>query len=363
MKNLLYIFLTLCILSSCKKEATKPETTEIQNFALSDTMLQRVAMETAMMQKVKYVMNLNGKVIADESKMIEVFPLVGGNVTSVTVELGDYVGKNQILSVIRSGETADLERQLIDAESDLIVAKKNQKVQEDLFSSRLSSERDVLSATEQVKKAEAELNRVREIYKIYNISSSSEYVVKAPISGFIIEKNINRDMTLRSDKSDNIFTIAEINEVWITANVYESEISKIKLGMETEIRVLSYPDKIFKGKVDKIFNVLDPISKTMKIRIKLPNVDYALKPEMVATVKIFAEEERQAIAVPTSSIIFDKSLHYVVIYKSAKELEVREVEIDKTTNGTTYLKSGVNVGEKVVSKNQLFIYDALTEKG
>lgn len=363
MKNLLYILLTLCLLSSCNKEATKPETTESQIFVLSDTMQQRIAMETATLQNIKYVMNLNGKVVADESKLIEVFPLVGGNVTSVTVELGDYVEKNQTLAVIRSGETADLERQLIDAESDLIVAKKNQKVQEDLFSSRLSSEREVLTATEQVKKAEAELHRVKDIYKIYNISPSSEYVVKAPISGFVIEKNINRDMTLRSDKSDNIFTIAEINEVWITANVYESEISKIKLGMGTEIHVLSYPDKTFNGKVDKIFNVLDPISKTMRIRTKLLNKDYVLKPEMVATVQIFAEEERQAIAIPTSSVIFDKSLHYVVIYKSAKELEVREVEIEKVTNGTTYLKNGVKEGEKVISKNPLFIYDALTEKG
>ncbi len=277
-------------------------------------------------------------------------------------KLGDYVEKGQLLAVVRSGEAADFERQLVQAKSDLLVTQKNLRVQQDLLESRLTSEREVTAAQGEVQKAKADLARINELMNIYNINQQTEYRIQSPLSGFIIEKNINRDMTLRSDKSDNVFTIAQIDEVWVTANVYESEIAKVKLGMPTEIKVLSYPDKKFNGTVDKIFNVLDPISKTMRIRIKLKNPDYLFKPEMVATVKIIAEEPRQAVAIPSGAVVFDKSRQFVIIYKDRNHLETREIIVENSTEGISYVKNGLQDGEVVISKNALFVYEAMNEK-
>ncbi len=361
MKTLFY-FLFFASLLACSKETQPLKTEATRGFVLNDTMKQRIQLDTARLENIRYVVNLNGKIIADESNLIEVFPFVGGNVLRVNAELGDYVQKGQVLAVVRSGEAADFEKQLVQTKSDLLVAQKNLRVQQDLFESRLTSEKEVTTAQGEVHKAKADLARINELMNIYGINTQTEYIIKAPLSGFIIEKHINKDMTLRSDKADNIFAIAQINEVWVTANVYESEISKISLGMPTTIQVLSYPDKKFVGTVDKIFNVLDPISKTMRIRIKLQNPDYLLKPEMVATVKIMATRKEQGIAIPSSAVVFDKSRQFVMVYQNDKNIMTREVETGTNADGFTYLQNGLQTGEVVISKNALFVYEALNEK-
>ena len=178
------------ILVSCNSKAPTESTNE--TFVLSDTMQKRIEISNAEMQPVKAQLRLVGKIIADENKLVEVFPLVGGNVTDVFVELGDYVKQGQVLAIIKSGEIADFERQLIDAQSDLGLAQKNLKVAQDLFESKLASEKDVIAAKNEVSKASAELSRVKEVFIIYGIDKKSAYQVKAPISGFVIEKKINQ---------------------------------------------------------------------------------------------------------------------------------------------------------------------------
>lgn len=372
MKNLIMLSVKSCsvrylgaallcaaLFTACKH--TPQEVNQRETFVMSDTMLSRIALSEVKTGAVKSQLKLVGKIIADENKLVEVYPLVGGNVAEVNVELGDYVKKGALLSVIRSGEVADFERQLIDAQSDLLVAQKNLHVAEDLFESKLASEKDVLTAKNEVNKTQAELARLKEIFTIYGIDKKSEYQVKAPISGFIIEKKINRDMQLRPDKADNIFTIAEINDVWVSASVYESDISRITPHMEAEVRTLSYPDSTFYGHIDKIYNILDPETRTMKVRIKLNNLGYLLKPEMNATIGLKYNEGISMTYIPSSAVIFDNSKTYVMIFKDKYNIETREVEVYKQSGSTAYISKGLKEGEQVISKNQLLIYDALND--
>jgi cobalt-zinc-cadmium efflux system membrane fusion protein len=267
-----------------------------------------------------------------------------------------------VLAVIESGEIADYERQLIDAQSDESVAERNLSIAEGLYSGKLASEKELLAAKKELDKANAELRRIQEVFKIYGITTKAEYVIKAPIDGFVIERNISKDMQLRSDKSDNVFTIAQLTDVYVTANVYENDISKIHEGLPASIVVIAYPDRIFEGKIDRIFNVLDPTTKTMKARIRLANADFALKPEMNGTATIkYTVDERMHAAIPTSAVIFDKSQNFVMVFIDKSHIETRAVQILKETNDITYLISGVKEGEKVITKNQLFIYDALND--
>ena len=218
-----------------------------------------------------------------------------------------------------------------------------------------------MEAKGQVAKAISQLNRIEETYKIYNIKGGSIYQVTAPISGFIIQKSINQDMLLRNDRSENIFDIAEISEVWAMANVNESDIEKVKLGEDADITTLSYPDKVFKGKVDKIFNVIDPNTKAMNARVRLSNKDFLLKPDMNASIKLSFNENESMIAVPSTALIFDKSKNFVMIFKDRNNIETRQVEVYRQVGETTYISSGLKENEKVITNNQLFIYDALND--
>lgn len=361
MKYKLIIGIALVSLSiaSCKKEVENPETNT--SFALSDAMLKTTTTAVAETQPVKNELSFYGKITADNNKMIDVYPLVGGNVIKVNVELGDYVRKGQVLATIRSTDVADFEKQSIDAKGDLLVAKNKLKVAQELFDGKLNSESDIFEAKSEVNKAQSQLSKIQETYKIYNIKAGSIYEVTAPISGFIIQKSINQDMLLRNDRSENIFDIAEISEVWALANINEIDINKVKLGIDADVTTLSYPDKVFKGKVDKIFNVIDPETKAMQARIKLKNPDFMLKPDMNANIKLSYNEGKSMIAVPSKAIVFDKSKNFVMVFKDRHNIETRQVEVYSVVGDVTYISNGLKENEKVITNNELFIYRALNE--
>lgn len=361
MKHKLTIGIVLAALTlvSCTKEVEHSATTT--TFVVSDSMLKTLTTAEAKTQAVKNVLSFYGKITADNNKMIDVYPLVGGNVLRVNVELGDYVRKGQVLASIKSTDIADLEKQSIDAKNDLLVAKNQLKVAQELFNGKLNSEHDVLQAKSEVNKAQSQLRKIEETYKIYKIKAGSIYEVTAPISGFIIQKSINQDMLLRSDRSENIFDIAEISEVWALANINEIDINKIKLGIDAAVTTLSYPDQVFKGKVDKIFNVIDPETKAMQARIKLQNTDYKLKPDMNANIKLSYTEGESMIAIPSKSIVFDKSKNFVLVYKDRNHIETRQVDVYRVVGAITYLSGGLKENEKVITNNPLFIYRALNE--
>lgn len=360
MKYLIIITLSALALTSCKKEVEKGEIKE--TFVLSDKMLETTKTSVVSIQPLKNELTYYGKITTDNNKTIEVFPVVGGSVSKVYVELGDYVKKGQLLATIRSTEVADFEKQLEDAKNDVVVAKNNLKVAQELFEGKLNAERDVFEAKSNLDKAKSQLYRIQETYKIYNIRQGAIYEVRSPLNGFVIEKKINQDMLLRNDRSDNIFDIAEINDVWAIANVNESDINQVKAGENAAITTLSYPDKVFNGKVDKIFNIIDPETKAMKVLIKLPNPGYILKPEMRANIKLsYTENNNKMLAIPSDAVIFDKSKNFVMVYKDRNNIETRPIEIFRQVGNITYVSSGLSNGEKVMTHNQLLVYDALND--
>lgn len=358
MKKFLAPIFIYILLVGCKSD-NKPEEIK-ETFVLSDKMLSTTNTANATLLPLKNELSFYGKITADNNKMIEVFPVVGGNVTKVYIELGDYVKKGQLLATIRSTEVASFEKELEDAKNDVVVAKNNLKVAQELFEGKLSAERDVLEAKSSLDKALSQLHRIEETYKIYNIKGGATFDVRSPLNGFIIQKKINEDMLLRNDRSDNIFDIAEIDNVWAIANVNESDINQVKLGNDAEVSTISYQDKKFKGKVDKIFNILDPETKAMKVRIKLNNPDYLLKPEMRATIKVSYTQDTSMMSIPSSAVIFDKSKSFVMIFKDRNNIETRQIEVFRQVGDITYVTS-VKEGEKVITQNHLLIYDALND--
>ncbi|HWY35589.1 MAG TPA: efflux RND transporter periplasmic adaptor subunit, partial [Nitrosopumilaceae archaeon] len=339
----------------------KVQKKEDGKIQLSDTLLKTMNIGVTKITQVKSELKLTGKVVANQNNVLEVFPLVGGTVKELSVELGDYVQKGQVLAVFRSGEVADYEKQLTSAQSNLQVAKKNLQVTQDLFDAKLVTEKEMITAKGDLKNAESDLNKINEIFKIYGIGKESEYVVKAPISGFIVEKNINRDMQLRADNGDNIFTISQLDDVWVLANVYETDINRIKQNDTVFVSIIAYPEKIFKATIDKVYDVLDPVTRVMKIRIKLANPGYLLKPEMYANVTVNYSEPIQMATISSSALVFDNSTNYVLVYKNDKDIRIQKVDVFKTIANKAYIRSGLKEGDKVITSQQLLIYNALNQ--
>lgn len=348
-------------LSACSKN--KPDEEQEPPFAVTDTLLRRMQFEKVTVQPVKSELKLSGKIIPDENNVVKVYPTLGGFVQDVKVQLGDYVEKGQTLAMIKSGDVAEYEKQLIDAQSDLLIAEKNLNVAQDMYASKLYSEKELVIAKKELEKSKAELNRMKEVYSVYNIDKNSDYVIKAPISGFVIERKIAQNMQIRSDLTDNIFTISQLNEVYVLANVYETDIAKVKEGYEANVTTIAYPDKVFTGRVQNIYKIIDPNTKTMLARIKLDkdNAQYQLKPDMFCAITLHYAEDEVMESIPAGAVIFDKSKNFVMVFKDKDHIDTREVEVYKTVDSTAYIKSGLKPGETVITKYQLYIYDALND--
>jgi cobalt-zinc-cadmium efflux system membrane fusion protein len=344
--------------TACTGKIEKKENDQV--IEISDTLIRNMTISTAKITQVHNEIKLTGKVVTDQSKQLDVFPLVGGIVKSVNVEIGDYVEKDQLLAVIKSGEVADYEKQFIDAKSNLELSKKNMQVAEDMFAAKLMSERDYISAKQDLRKAEADINKANELQKIYAVNAAGDYLVRAPISGFIIDKKVNKEMQIRTDNTESIFTISQLSDVWVLANVYESDIEKVKEKDTVYVNTIAYSEKTYTATIDKVYNVLDPETRVMKVRIKLDNPDYLLKPEMYANVVVNYEESKRMITIPSSALVFDNSNNYVLIYGGGKNFLVEKVDLYKTIGNRAYIRLGIKEGDKIVTGNQLLIYNALT---
>jgi cobalt-zinc-cadmium efflux system membrane fusion protein len=357
-KYIIPILITLTVLSCSKKEEEiKPQAKK--GFELSNTMLKSIALTKVEKKNIEDDYGFYGKISADKNSYIDVYPLVGGNVLSVNVELGDHVRKGQVLATIRSTELADVQKEVSDAKTDLVVAQNNLRVAKEMYEGKLTTERDVLEAKSQLQKAQDQMQRAGAVSTVYNVKKGNIYSVVAPISGYIVQKNINKDMQLRNDRSENIFDVANTTNVWAIMNVNESDIDKISLGMKAQVSTLSYPDKVFSGKIDKIFKIIDPETNAMQARVVLDNQDGLLIPDSKATIKVTRSENASALTVPSRAVIFDDNRSFVVTYKSRTDIKAKEIKVLKQAGDITYVSEGLSEGEQVITNNQLLIYRSL----
>lgn len=348
----------LLIVGSCKNEQAKQSTAD---FSMSDSMLAKCEFYKVQQEDVKNEIRLFGKIEADNNKTAHVFSVVGGLVTSINAGLGDYVKQGQVLANIQSSEAAKYEQERLDAINEVAIAEKNLQVAKDLFAGKLNSEKDVKLAESELEKAKANLAKVKEIYSIYHFKKGSVFPVVSPISGFVITKKININELLRPDESEPLFSIANTDEIWAVAYVNESNISHIKENYEAVINTLAFPDTSYRGRIEKIYNVIDVNTKSVKFRVRIPNRNYKLKPDMNCTVNVRYSENQAMIAVPSSAVVFDKSRYWVMVFKDRHNIATRNVEVYRQLGDLTYIQTGLNEGETVISRNGILVYDALND--
>jgi membrane fusion protein, heavy metal efflux system len=350
--------IAVMLIGSCKQKGSEVTDTK---FKLTETLSKEKKLAEVTIQTVESELMLTGKISFNEDKVARVFPLAGGFVRDLYVELGDHVKKGQVMAIIRSPEIAGFAKQGTEAESQVRVAEKNAQVANELYKSGNISEVELINSQKELENAKGELARIQAVLDMYSAGSGSVYPIKSPVSGVIVQKNIALNMELRTEDISPVFIVGDLDYVWVMANIYESDITKVQEGYDAEVTTISYPDKIFRGKIDKIFSLIDPESKVVKARVTLKNENFELKPEMFANVKVSYQEPVKKLTIPIEALIFDKSRYFVMVYKADDDIETREVTVYKDTGKVIYIDSGLKEGEKVMTKFQLLVYDALND--
>jgi cobalt-zinc-cadmium efflux system membrane fusion protein len=346
------------LLQSCGGD-TEKSANDRKQYIIPDTLLKTLKIDSVRQGILVNSVTFTGQVDFNQDRVINIFPLVSGNIQGIKVMLGDYVTEGQELGVIKSAEMSQFSSDFLNAQTNLKLAELNLEKTVDMYKRGLASRTDSLGSAVALQQAKAEMVRTERVLKINGNSTQGEFVVRAPFSGYIVQKFVTNNQSIRTDNGGPLFTISDLKDVWVWANVYESNVTNIHQNDLVEVSTLSFPGRVFKGKVDKMMQVLDPASKAMKVRISIQNDDYALKPQMFASVTVTNSENKQALYIPSSALIFDHSQYYVLVYKGHGKAGITQVQKLNTLGQKTYLTAGVNPGDQVIASSALLLYSEL----
>lgn len=344
--------LTIACTSTTEQEKNKPK-----NFCLTDDFKGKVGFYEVAEQSVIEKYHLTGSIEPNPDRVLSFMSLVSGIITNTYFSIGDEVKKGQVLAELKSTELTSMQSEQKALNSQLKVVNKRLESAQSMYESGISSEKDLLEAQSELDILKTELERVTTNLNLFSPSEEEGiFQIKSPVTGIITEKRISGGTQISSDDSP-LFTIANLDEIWVMANVYASNVNHISKGMEAEIKTLSYQDMTLKGTVSVISQVLDSESKVLKARIVLKNPDLKLKPGMLVDVYVAKDASGSAIGVPIENLIFDSNQYFALVYRNDCSIEIRKIDIQSKNEGMVYLNSGLIAGEKILSTNALLIYE------
>jgi len=183
-------------------------------------------------------------------------------------------------------------------------------------------------------------------------SLAAVFSLNSPIAGTVIERNATIGATVGSDT--NLFKIIDISRVWIDANVFEKDLERVRGGQEVKVSVPAFPGASFSGRVILVNSVVDPDTRTVKVRTEVPNADGRLKPEMFANVQIITDLHKTSTSIPQSAVLNDGD-KTVVFIAEGNGYKKQQVSVGLQNNDRVEIISGLNAGDKVVVKGNYLL--------
>lgn len=360
-RQLALTIITLVLLTRCKRaeQEIKGKYSDSNIVELNSVQLKQITLDTVRFEEEKTDLVLSGKITFDKDYLSPVYSLVSGNVHMVNVSEGDYVSKGETLAILKSADVSNYEGQYAIAQGALNTAKRNLDIANELYKTKVYSDKDLMLAQNDYNSAVATLQTAETYLKTYKVTgkdTSALYTLTSPIDGYVVSRTITENMNVRADNTSPLFTISFLKTIWVEANVYENDIPQIAIGDSADIKTVAYPDKSIKGKISKIANMLDSSTSTMQARIVLDNADGLLKSGMFATINVHLDKHKKAIAVPKEALVFYDNDYYVMVAKTRNKFEKRKITIEGTNETNAYVIAGLQPGEVVVCKNSLYVY-------
>jgi len=258
---------------------------------------------------LEQTINVGGKVVFNDLRVSHAFTPVSGRVLRVLAQPGQRVRKGTPLAVIISPDVGSAFSDLLKAKADLDAGEKDYVREQQLLAVHATSQRDMEAAEDNYHKVRAEYERAHKKAAMLRAETvrhvSQEYTLRSFIDGEVIARSVNPGIEVQglysAGSATELFTIGDIHEVWVYADVPEADLPAIQRGGAAEIRVVAYPGRSFQGTVDWIGATLDPTTRTGRIRCTLPNPNGELLPEMYASVAM-AIPPRSALTVARNAI-------------------------------------------------------------
>jgi membrane fusion protein, heavy metal efflux system len=320
----------------------------------------RLAVMAASAQAVSPKLLLPAVVESDPARTAAVLTPLSGRLIALKVALGDRVVRGQVLAVIDSPDLGQAYNDNEKAADSFKLTEKNLGRQQAQNKLGVASDRDLDQAKSDFSQAAAEYTRTQARLKMLgasleNNSSSRELKVTAPVGGSVTALSVAPGNMI-NDPTQPLMTIADLSTIWVTALVAEKDIAAVSKNQDAQVTLAAYPDQVRQGKVLFISDVIEPDSRRGKIRIAFANSDYALKPNMFATV-ILAGRERALIVLPSSALLMNNDRTTVFVATAPWTFERRNVDAQLEEGSSIAIRSGVSAGEQVLVKGGILLND------
>jgi cobalt-zinc-cadmium efflux system membrane fusion protein len=228
-----------------------------------------------------------------------------------------------------------------------------------LFESQAASAISLKQAENDLAKARGRLARTSAAIKTLGVDLKGEELtslipVRSPINGTVTDRKVTEGQYETAD-SNALLTIADLSSVWIVADLFERDLARVTVGQKAELSTLAYPDDHVMGQVWRISDVVDPVTRTVKVRILVPNPQGRLKPEMFASILLFLKDAEPALTLPSRAAFIEGGRHFVFLERMPGEFERRRVDLVPAPEGRIRVQSGLKAGDKVVSEDVMLL--------
>jgi cobalt-zinc-cadmium efflux system membrane fusion protein len=340
------------------------------------------------MAQLPATLEVTGIVAPDESRVAHVLPLARGVVERINVTLGSRVAAGQPLLTYDNVELGQLIGEFLSERAALRQAETNREVKrtsldraealikiEAIAQQELDVRRaEFRNAEAGVDSAQARASKIEEQLHRFGLSdqdvralspeadeaphrTASHSVLRAPFAGVVTKFDVAVGEVVETNKE--LFTIADMSTVWVLADVYEKDLSKIRRDGLVAIKVDAYPERTFTGRVTYVSDLIDPTTRSAKVRCVVENRDGALKLDMFAKVTLTSADERVALVVPADAIQQIDNQSVVFVQQTTTRFERRNVEIGLRSGDLVEIVSGLDEGRTIVGRGSFYLKTAL----
>ena len=303
-------------------------------------------------------LEIAGRIQPDPTKVIHVYPPLGGRVTSVEVRPGDHVRRGQEIATLDSSDVAAARSDYQKSRTDAELKARALVRAADLYQHNAIAEKDYQQAVADDQMAKSELDRARTQLKVLGVSpdgAMDSLSVTAPRDAVVLDVGAAPGEFSKSlDAPAPLCTLADLSTVWVMGDVYEKDIVGVKAGDRAEISVSAYPDQKLEGAVGNVGDAIDPVTHALRLRVILPNPGDRLKPEMFASIRVLRSTVR-GIQVPTSALLRESGGVFVFVQKSPGHFEKRPVTLGRAVGSDIEVTAGLQAGETVVTEGALLV--------
>ena len=392
-RRVIGLVLIASIFGACNRSANPPANPATAPATVQNPAGQTIETELVTPQSISGSISATGKILVPEDRTAVIGPVNAGRIVRLYAGQGSRVRKGQKLADLESADIdqaqSDYLKALADAENarrtaaaeiklaqatydrtkvlyekTIVPGKNLQSAEHDLEVARATAESSIAST-------KAALTAARRKLLVLGMSNaaidalskksdlSAVFSLNSPIDGIVVERNATIGASV--DTNANLFKIIDISRVWIDANVFEKDLERVRKGQDVRLTVTAFPQAKFSGRVIFVSSVVEPDSRTVKVRTEVTNVDDRLKPDMFANVEIVTDINRSAISVPQSAVLDDggKSVVFVADGNGYKK---KIVTAGIKGNDRIEIVDGLSAGDKVVVKgNYLLLQQSKSE--